>query len=58
MAKIILSVFNTNMKINSMNYFNYNNYAPKNINNSEPCQKGESVLNNKLNHLECKIHRH
>ena len=52
MAKFILSVFNTNMKINSINYFNYNNYTPQNINNSESCQKGESVLNNKLNRLE------
>ena len=42
------------MKLNSINFLNYNNYAPKNIiNNSEPAQKGEQIsIDNKLNQLE------
>lgn len=42
------------MKLNSINFLNYNNYAPKNIiNNSEPAQKGEQIsINNELNRLE------
>ena len=53
MAKIILSVFNTNMKIKSINCFNYNNYALKNIYSSTTEQKGKQIsINNELNRLE------
>ncbi len=41
------------MKLNSINFLNYNNYAPKNINKPEPAQKGEQIsIDNKLNQLE------
>ncbi len=53
MAKIILSVFNTNMQIKSINCFNYNNYALKNIYSSTTEQKGKQIsINNELNRLE------
>lgn len=41
------------MKINSINFFNYNNYVPKNINNSVPIQNWKQVhINNELSQLE------